>query len=60
MQSASRMRGVAERLAGRAEVATGRVAAAAEEAERRRERRREAQQALVAQQRALLEELRSA
>ncbi len=48
MQSASRMRGVAERLAGRAEVATGRVAAAAEEAERRRERRREAQQALVA------------
>ncbi len=48
MQSASRMRGVAERLAGRAEVATGRVAAAAEEAQRRRERRREAQQALVA------------
>ncbi|MDP4620801.1 MAG: AAA family ATPase, partial [Thermoleophilia bacterium] len=48
MQSAARMRGVAERLAGRAEVATGRVAAAAEEAQRRRERRLEAQQALVA------------
>ncbi len=48
MQSASRLRGIAERLAGRSEVATGRVAAAAEEADRRRERRREAQQALVA------------
>jgi len=48
MQSASRLRAVGERLAGRAEVATGRVQAAADEAQRRRDRRREAQQALVA------------
>ena len=52
MQSAGRIRGVSERLAGRAEVATGRVAAAAEESERRRERRREAQEALVSAERA--------
>ncbi len=48
MQSVARLRGVAERLAGRAEVAMGRVSASAEEADRARERRRESQRALVA------------
>jgi len=52
MQSAGRIRGVAERLAGRSEVATGRVQSAHDEAERRRARRRDAQEALVAAERA--------
>ncbi len=51
MQSAGRLRAVAERLSGRAEGAEGRVAAAAEEAQRRRDRRREAQDALIAAER---------
>ena len=48
VQSAAGLRAVAERVSGRAEVATGRVEAAAEEAARRREMREEAARALVA------------
>ncbi len=51
MQSAGRVRGVAERLAGRSEVATGRVQLAHDDAERRRVGRREAQAALVVTER---------
>lgn len=55
VQTSAGLRGVSERLVGRAEVATGRVAVSVDEFGRRGQRRREAREALVAAEAAALE-----